>query len=100
MGPFDLLDVSATCDSEGRFLTLVVVNRDPENAIETTIKLADSTFEGDATAYEVTGKDPGTINDFGHETVGVSERSVNAEGRSFEHSFPACSVTILGARLA
>ena len=44
LGPFDLLDVSASCDAEGRDLTLVVVNRDPEREIETTIQLADSTF--------------------------------------------------------
>jgi alpha-N-arabinofuranosidase len=95
LGPFDLLDVSATCDAEGRDLTLVVVNRDPEREIETTIQLADTTFEGNATAYEVTGENPGSINDFDRQAVGVSERSVRTGGRSFEHGFPACSITVL-----
>jgi alpha-L-arabinofuranosidase len=99
LGPFDLLDVSATCDAEGRDLTLVVVNRDPAREIQTTIQLADSTFEGNATAYEVTGEGSGSINDFDRQAVEVSERSVQPGGHSFEHSFPACSVTVLGARL-
>jgi alpha-N-arabinofuranosidase len=97
LGPFDLLDVSATCSADGRELTLVVVNRDPEREIETTVQLADSTFEGDAMAYEVTGKEPSVANDFGQESVGVGERSVQTGGHSFEHSFPACSITVLRA---
>ena len=99
LGPFDLLDVSATCDAQARDLTLVVINRDPEREIQTTIQLADCTFEGKATAYEVTGESSGSINDFDRQAVGVSERSVQPGDHSFEHSFPACSVTVLGARL-
>src|SRR5215204_284646 len=76
LGPFDLLDVSATCDVEGGDLTLVVVNRDPEREIETTIQLADATFEEDAMAYEVTGESSGSINSFDCQPVGVSECSV------------------------
>jgi alpha-N-arabinofuranosidase len=100
LGPFDLLDVSATCDAEGRDLTLVVVNRDPEREIETTIQLADATFGEGATAYEVTGESYGSINSFDRQAVGVSERSVQKGGQSFEHSFPACSITVLRAGLA
>jgi len=100
LGPFDLLDVSATCDAEGRGLTLVVVNRDPEREIETTFLLADATFEEGTTAYEVTGESSGSINSFDRQAVGVSECSVQAGGHSFEHGFPACSVTVLRAGLA
>jgi alpha-N-arabinofuranosidase len=100
LGPFDLLDVSATCDAEGRDLTLVVVNRDPEHEIETTIQLADAIFEETATAYEVSGESSGSINDFDRQTVGVNERSVQAGGHAFEHSFPACSITVLRAGVA
>jgi alpha-L-arabinofuranosidase len=100
LGPFDLLDVSATCDAEGRDLTLVVVNRDPEHEIETTVQLADATFEESATAYEVSGESSGSINSFDHQAVGVSERSVQTASPSFEHSFPACSITVLRAGLA
>ena len=100
LGPFDVLDVSATCDAEGRDLTLVVVNRDPEREIEITIKLADATFEEGAKAYEITGESSDSINSFDCQAVGVSERSAQTGGQSFEHSFPACSVTILRAGLA
>jgi alpha-N-arabinofuranosidase len=100
MGPFDVLDVSVTCDAAGREVTLVVVNRDPEREIETTVQLAESAFGGEATAYEVTGKDPSATNDFGQERVGVGERSLAVEGGSIHHTFPACSVTVLRASLA
>ena len=100
MGPFDVLDVSATLDASGRDLALVVVNRDPENPVETTIQLTDAAFDGAATAYEVTGDGPAATNDFGKERVGVSERAVDAGGGSFVHTFPACSVTVLRAGLS
>jgi alpha-L-arabinofuranosidase len=100
LGPFEVLDVSASCDAEGHDLTLVVVNRDPEREIETTIQLADATFDEGATSYEVTGESYGSINSFDRQAVGVSERSVQAGGRSLEHTFPACSVTVLRAGVA
>jgi alpha-L-arabinofuranosidase len=40
MGPFDVLDSSATRDESGRDLTLVVVNRDPERDIHTDLRTA------------------------------------------------------------
>jgi len=100
MGPFDVLDVSATLDDSGRGLTLVVVNRDPEREIETTVHLADATFEGDAMACEVTGKDPDSTNSFDRQEVGVSERSVQTGGHSFVHGFPASSITVLRVGVA
>jgi len=100
LGPFDLLDLSATCDAEGRDLTLVVVNRDPEREIKTTIQLADSTFEGTTTAYEVAGESSRSINDFGRQAVGVSKHSVEIGGGSFKYSFPACSIMVLRAGMA
>jgi alpha-N-arabinofuranosidase len=100
MGPFDVLDVSATRDDSGRDLTLVVVNRDPDREARTTIQLTDAVFDGIVTAYEVTGEEPGATNDFGRERVGMGERSLEAKGDSIEHGFPACSVTVLRAGLA
>jgi alpha-L-arabinofuranosidase len=95
-----VLDVSATCDAGGRDLSLVVVNRDPEHEIETTVRLVDAAFEGDVTAYEVTGKDSDSTNSFDRQAVGASEHSVKTGGSSFEHSFPECSITVLRAGLA
>jgi alpha-N-arabinofuranosidase len=100
MGPFDVLDVSATRDASGRDLTLVVVNRDPKREVQTTVQLTDAAFDGTATAYEVTGEGPGSTNSFDRQAVGVSERSVKVEGGSFEHAFPACSVTVMRVGLA
>jgi alpha-N-arabinofuranosidase len=100
LGPFHLLDVSASCDAGGRDVTLIVVNRDPEREIVTTIQLADATFRESATAYEVTGEGPETINSFDRQAVGVSERPVRTSGRSLEHGFPACSITVLRAGVA
>ena len=99
MGPFDVLDVSATRDESATDLTLVVVNRDPEREARTTIALCDAAFDGTITLYEVTGPEPGAKNDFGKERVGVSERPIEAEGSSLEHTFPACSITVLRAGL-
>ena len=84
MGPFDVLDVSASRDESGSDLTLVVVNRDPERDAETTILLTDAVFEGSVAAHEVTGPDPGAKNDFGEERVGVSERFLVAKGPLLE----------------
>lgn len=89
-----------SCAGPGRDLTLVVVNRDPERKTETTIRLADASFGESATVYEVTGESSGSINSFDRQAVGMSERSVRAGGHSFEHGFPACSVTVLRAGLA
>ena len=99
LGPFEVLDVSATCDASGRDLTLFVVNRDPGNGVTATIQLTDASFAGEATVYEVTGPDPDAVNSFGKQPVGVEEHLVKPSGSSFEHSFPACSVTILRARI-
>jgi alpha-N-arabinofuranosidase len=95
LGPFDLLDVSATRDAAGRDLTLVVVNRDPDREVETSVQLTDATFDGNATAYEVTGPHPKAANSFKEQPVGVSEHPLEASGSSFEHRFPPCSITVL-----
>jgi alpha-L-arabinofuranosidase len=99
MGPFDLLDVSVTCDAAGRELTLVVVNRDPENEISTSIDLQGAAFGGAATSYEVTGNDPKATNDFDDERVGVVERTVETGGDSLAYAFPPCSITVLRANV-
>ena len=80
LGPFDLLDVSATCDADGRDLTLVVVNRDPEREIATTIQLAETTFRDGATAYEVTGEGP-EVDQLLRPSGGRGERAFRADGR-------------------
>jgi alpha-L-arabinofuranosidase len=68
--------------------------------METTVHLADASFEGAAMAYQVTGKDPDSTNSFDRQEVGVSERSVQTGGHSFEHGIPACSITVLRVGVA
>ena len=63
MGPFDVLDVSATRNADGSDLTLVVVNRDPPTRSRPTFQLTDATFGRSATVHEVTGDDPAATND-------------------------------------
>ncbi|MGI9050189.1 MAG: alpha-N-arabinofuranosidase [Rubrobacteraceae bacterium] len=99
LGPFDVLDVSVTCDASERELALFVVNRDPESEVSTTVQLTDVSFGGEATVYEVTGPASDALNSFEEQPVGVKERSMKLSGGAFEHTFPACSVTVLRARI-
>jgi alpha-N-arabinofuranosidase len=100
LGPFKVLDVSATRDAAGRELALVVVNRNPEHDISTTVELSDLSFEGAATAYEVTGPGLDAINSFDRQPVGVDKRSVDLKKRSLDYSIPACSITVLRVGIA
>jgi alpha-N-arabinofuranosidase len=95
LGPFKLLDVSATCNEAGRSLTLAVVNRDRDRPITASIQLAD----GAATAmraYEVNGAHPGVVNSFEHpDAVTVQEKPTDLGGEKLQYTFPAHSVTVL-----
>ncbi len=101
LGPFKLLDVSATRDEAGRELTIAVVNRDAERDIPAVVSLADRCFEGNAHAWEVNGPDVSAVNSFERpDAVGVTERTVRADGQRLEHTFPAHSLTVLRAGLS
>jgi alpha-L-arabinofuranosidase len=95
LGPFHLLDVSATCDPATGGLCLAVVNRSLDDAIATTIDLGGHGI-GEVTAYEVNGPDVYARNSFDTpETVGVQQRSVSATGAVLEYTFTPHSVTVL-----
>jgi alpha-N-arabinofuranosidase len=101
MGPFELLDATATRDAAAQELTLAVVNRDRDRAIPTTIQLQDATAATGVVAYEVNGADPSVVNSFEQpEAVAVQERRLDVGGQRFEYEFPAHSVTLLRLRLA
>ena len=96
LGPFALLDAVATCDVEGREISLAVVNRDPDRAIATTIRLLDGTIGSTVLAYEVNGKDPAATNSFEHpKAVDVREPRAEGHGDQVTYAFPAHSVTVL-----
>ena len=100
LGPFALLDASATYDPTGGGLTLAVVNRDRDRDHPATIDLGDDEARGIVEVSEVTGLDVTATNSFEHPgVVGVRERRVEARGRTLEHEFPARSLSVLRLRL-
>jgi alpha-N-arabinofuranosidase len=100
LGPFALLDATATCDSAGSTLTLAVVNRDQDQSHKATIDLGGAAVAGDLQVSEVTGPDVGATNSFEQPNlVGVRERQVDGKGSALDHEFPARSVSVLRMRL-
>ncbi|MCC6176961.1 MAG: alpha-N-arabinofuranosidase [Chloroflexi bacterium] len=101
LGPFKLLDVSASRDASGQTVTVAVVNRDRERPISTTIELSGSGAIGQGgarqgVAYVVNGADPTMTNSFDRpNAVDVHEQRVDVNGVSVEFTFPAHSVTVL-----
>jgi alpha-N-arabinofuranosidase len=95
LGPFQMLDVTATRDVDAGTLVLSVVNRDKDNDIQAELQLLSASFAGPGRAYTVTGPDPSAQNDFDHpDTVGVTESDVDLASNP-TYRFPACSVTVL-----
>ena len=96
LGPFAMLDASATCDASGARLTLAVVNRDRDRAHRASIELGGATVKDDVLVSEVNGANVDATNSF--ETpraVDVREARVAARGQRFEHEFPAHSISVL-----
>lgn len=100
LGPFQMLDVTATCDTSGHELAIAVVNRDREQAHSTTIQLTDAATLHASRAYEINGASPDVTNSFEHPNeVAVQEHHLNLEGQSIQYTFPAHSLTVIRARL-
>jgi len=101
LGPFQLLDVSATCDASGQTLTLAVVNRDQQKAQTTTIQLADTARARNIVAYEVGGEQPEIVNSFEQpDAIDVKEHHLEDSGQTFSYTFPAHSFTLLRMQIA
>jgi alpha-L-arabinofuranosidase len=98
LGPFPLLDVTATCDPSRHELCLAVVNRSPGEDIPTRIDLGAYSLDGELTAYEVNGQDPAARNSFEQpHAVQVQTRRLQFVT---EYTFPAHSVTLLRGQLS
>ena len=96
LGPFQMLDVSATRDESGQTLVLAVVNRDEQKGQETTIQFIDDLQIRTIVAYEVDGERVETVNSFEQpEAVTVKEKHLEQQGGSFSYTFPAHSFTLL-----
>jgi alpha-L-arabinofuranosidase len=97
LGPFQLLDVTATCDATGRELCLAVVNRSPNQDLATSIQVDGRSLTGDLVAYEVNGAEPGARNSFDNpNAVDVATHRLQVGS---EYTFPAHSVTLLRGQL-
>jgi alpha-N-arabinofuranosidase len=100
LGPFDLLDASATCDPARGELCLAVVNRSPDRALPTTVHVDGCSVAPDLLVYEVNGPDPRSRNSFEQpDTVRVQTRQTPGDGRRIEYTFPPHSITLLRGRL-
>jgi alpha-L-arabinofuranosidase len=96
LGPFQLLDATASCDAAGRALSVAVINRSRDRDLAATLDLGASTVNGAATAWEVNGPDVSATNSFDTpRAVAVRELKVDAQGRTVAHVFPAHSLTVL-----
>ncbi|MGH3188406.1 MAG: alpha-N-arabinofuranosidase [Streptosporangiaceae bacterium] len=101
LGPFQLLDVAATRDSERTRLTVSVVNRDPGRALATRIRLLDAEAAGVMTVHEVNGDDPEAVNSFAHPHAVTARRSKHeVTGGDIDVTFAPHSFTVLEVQLA
>src|SRR5215212_6730815 len=95
LGPFMLLDVSATRDEAGRTVTLGIVNRHRDEAIATTVELGGATMLS-AVVHIVNGDDPAVRNSFERpDAVTVQEHTVSPDGNTLELTLPAHSATVV-----
>lgn len=96
-----LLDVSATLDEAGRRLSVYVVNRSPEEALETELLLDAASFAGEGTAATINGPDVRSVNTFeAPDTVTTRRQAVEATGNRYQHAFEPHSMTALSFELA
>lgn len=99
LSPFEMLDVSASRDVDGRKLTIGVVNRSQDRDVETAIELQDANAAA-VKRYEVNASDVVSANNFDSpDEVNVSEGSISVDGGRFEYTFPAHSLTLFSVQL-
>jgi len=95
LGPFQVLDVSATCDPASNTVCLAVVNRSPDEDISATISIDRHTL-GPLTVHELNGADPHVRNSFEEpDAVSVNTTYLSTEERELHYTFPAHSVVVL-----
>ena len=88
------MDLSAAYDN-GQ-VTICVVNRNKDKAINTEIISQEGKFAGKFKVLEVNGPDVKSDNDFGKETVKTFQKAdISVSGESFNYSFPPHSFTLI-----
>jgi alpha-N-arabinofuranosidase len=100
LGPFQLLDVAASRDPEGRHLTISVVNRDPERTLPTRIDLFGAEADGTMIVHEVNGANPEATNTFeAPDAVTARRHEQQVKGDSIEVALAPHSFTTLEVEL-
>jgi alpha-N-arabinofuranosidase len=90
------LDVTATLDADRKQLVVYVVNQNNDQAMESTISLADGEFTGNVKISVINGPDIKAENtEAKPHQVGVQETAIKVSGRSFNLTFEPHSVTAL-----
>ena len=96
LGPFQALDVTVTRSEDRSDLTVAVVNRHPEDAVETSIEIVGGTVGQHAKVHEVNGPSVTSTNSFAEPSVvGVTEHVLEDAGQSLRYTFPSHSLTVL-----
>ena len=103
LGPFCVLDASATCDHARNRVAVAVVNRADE-PLEVEVLLRDAAWKGtvrlrSATAGTPSAGDPHSAGGLRLEQVYIEETSVTAKGESFMAGLPARSFAVMEAAI-
>jgi alpha-N-arabinofuranosidase len=101
LGLFQRLDVAASTDPGRSRLTLSVVNRDPNRAVRTRVRLIDAKAAGVMIVHEVTGAGPDAVNTFARpDAVSVRYAKRDVDGAQVDIAFGPHSFTVLEVPLA
>ena len=93
------LDAVALLDDSGKELNLLVTNRDPKNAITTTIALNDFAAQPEVKVQSISGSDYMARNTFEHpDAVTLKQTKTQGKADGLTHTFPPCSLTCLTFR--
>jgi alpha-N-arabinofuranosidase len=96
---YPALRVVASRGTRSRYVTLIVVNRDPQRDITASIRPKRYQHRQAAKVWTINGKSIGSINTPTHpHAVRLTKRWVQIEAGSFKYTFPAHSITAIRLR--
>jgi alpha-L-arabinofuranosidase len=96
LGPFPVLDATATYSPDRREVMLSVINRDPEHDVSTELQLAQALEPVTATVEVVNGDSTTASNSFdAPEAVSVATATIEKFRSGTVHTFPAHSHSVL-----
>ena len=96
----NLAEKNSSFSSQGKKISLFVVNRSSDHPVEAEISLVSGTFKGLAKISVVNGKDIHAVNTFDNpENVTTVKSALPVQGRTTMMAFEPHSVTCLVAEL-